>query len=88
MPVTAATVLGRPRYSESAYAYQQAGTGDDRQPALSALPGPLQEAVSRDNAAYRRERHGRPVGTLPPVQDRRSPRRAGCGDSDGFIHYR
>ena len=54
---------------------------------LSALPGPLQEPVSRDNAAYRRERHGRPVGTPPPVQHRRFTRRTGCGDNDGFSDY-
>ena len=92
MPVTVATVFGQPRYSESAYMllYQQAGAGDERPPALSALPGQLQEAVSRDNATYRRERHGRPVGTPPPVQYRRPPppRRTGCGDNDGFSHYR
>ena len=91
VPVTAATALGQPRRStEAAYTLlyrltEPAESGSElcRSPALTALPGPLRAAVDRDNAVYRRERQGRPVGALPLVQNGRPPPGAGCGGDRG-----
>ena len=60
-PVTAATVLGRPRCPTETTCmllYRLAGEAETvgRPQALATLPVPLREAVDRDNAEYRRER--------------------------------
>ena len=61
--VTADAALERPNFTGVAYIllYRMAEAGDGQQPELTALPAPLQEAVVRDNAEYRRRREGRPL---------------------------
>ena len=88
--VTETVALGQSRRStEAAYMllYRLAGAGasDGRLPAptLSALPAPLRAAVEEDNIVYRRERCGRPTGTLPLSQNSKSPSGAGCGGDRG-----
>ena len=49
------------RLDDSSTAAVTAEAGDGRQPELTALPSPLQDAVVRDNAEYRRRRENRPI---------------------------
>ncbi|XP_043234034.1 ubiquitin carboxyl-terminal hydrolase 35-like [Amphibalanus amphitrite] len=89
VPVTAAAALGRPKRSTDAaytllYRLAESSPADDcPPPAMAALPGPLRAAVDRDNAVYRQERRGRPVGALPLVHNGRPPPGAGCGGDSG-----
>ena len=71
VPVAASAVLGQPRHpADTAYTllYRLAASGavSGQSPALATLPGPLQAAVSNDNALYRQERQCRSVSVQPP----------------------
>ena len=92
VPVSAAAALGRlHRFTEASYTllYRLAESAESdselcRPPALTALPGPLCVAVTRDYAVYhRRERQGRSVGALPLVQNGRSPPSTRCSGDSG-----
>ncbi|KAF0291650.1 Ubiquitin carboxyl-terminal hydrolase 38 [Amphibalanus amphitrite] len=80
-------LAGRPPAQYRLYAvivHAESSPADDcPPPAMAALPGPLRAAVDRDNAVYRQERRGRPVGALPLVHNGRPPPGAGCGGDSG-----